>query len=393
MVWRTSNVHDILRCPKYVGMQRHRTKAQKERGEIGTDYPCPAFLREVERDGKIVHETVVPLDLWERVQATKDAQARIGHRGMNFRNLTSLVRCGLDGDGLTAQENKTSDGSGQKVGFWIMRKTRPGMRCNHRVASVREDTLTDYIYDVLGPLVHSQIRERLEGDAHDPHAQKRISLKQRLDQEIKFRNGRLREMIRDEEMDKVLVREEAAKNRLTIERLEREIKVLTMPKPTVAEIENLNVLADLRSAEPGAIRDAVRQSICWVAILPVPPVREPKSGYLPGQTDIRYSYAPKVVAKLVFLTSSGTYHTAVLFRDRTGTESGYPPFKLRPATAAEAIGGVADFPEPQCFVDGLTRAWSGKAYDWCPEKFAPGWFSEEIMPIASYEWDGSVGGG
>ena len=394
MVWRTSTVHDILRCPKYVGMQRHRTKAQKERGEKGTDYPCAAFLREVERDGKIVQETVVPLDLWERVQAKKDAQARIGHRGVNFRALSSLVRCGLDGDALTAQENKATDGSGVKVGFWIMRKTRPGMRCKHRVPSVRETTLDDYVFDVLGPLLHSQINERLNGDVQDPHAQKRAKLKHELDKEIKFRNGRLREMMRDEEMDQTIVRDEASQNRLTIERLEREIGALTVSKPTVVELENLNVLADLRSAEPGAIRDAVRQCLCWVAVLPGEGEREPKPGYQPGQTDIRYSFAPTVVAKLVFLSSFGLYHTAILYRERDGKLSGYPPFKLRPARPDEAIGGVADFPQPQCFVDGLTRAWAGKAYDWSPEKFAPGWSSDLTMPmpIAEFDWNWSAEG-
>ncbi len=395
MVWRTDNIHDILCCPKYVGMQRHRTKAQKERGEKGTDYPCAAFLREVERDGKTVLETVVPLALWERVQAKKDAQARIGHRGVNFRALSSLVRCGLDGDALTAQENKATDGSGKKVGFWIMRKTRPGMRCTHSVPSVREATLTDYIYDVLGPLLHSQIMERLDGDAYDPHAPKRAKLKQDLDKEIKFRNGRLREMMRDEEMDQTIVRDEASQNRLNIERLEREIGVLSVSKPTVVELETLNVLADLRSAEPGAVRDAVRQCLCWVAVLPVDGEREPKPGYLLGQTDIRYSYAPTVVAKLVFLSNLGLYHTAVLFRERDGKLSGYPPFKLRPARPDEVIGGVANFPQPQCFIDGLTRAWAGRAYDWCPEKFAPGWSAAEStpMPIAEFEWTGPEAAG
>lgn len=388
LVWSISTVHDILRCPKYIGMQRHRTKAQKERGERGTDYPCAAFLREVERDGKVVLETVVPLDRWERVQAQKDAKARIGHRGVNFRALSSLVRCGLDGDALTAQENKTTDGS--KVGFWIMRKTRPGMRCKHSVPSVREATLEAYIYDVLGPLLHSQIRERLTGDAHDPHVQKRAKLKQELDTEIKFRNGRLREMMRDEEIDKALVRDEAAQNRLTIERIEREIAALVADKPTVVELENLNALADLRNAEPGAVRDAVRQCLCWVAILPFEGEREPKPGYLPGQTDIRYSYAPRVVAKLVFLSSFGLYHTAILYRERDGKLSGFPPFKLRPATADEATGGVADFPQPQYFIDGLARAWAGRAFNWSPEKFAPGWSCSQIgsLPIAEFDCEG-----
>ena len=161
----------------------------------------------------------------------------------------------------------------------------------------------------------------------------------------------------------------------------------------MAALENLNILADLRSAEPGAVRDAVRQCLCWVAILPVDGERAPKPGYLPGQTDPRYSYAPTVIAKLVFLSNLGLYHTAVLFRERDGKLSGYPPFKLRPATPAETVGGVADFPQPQCFIDGLTRAWAGRVYDWFPEKFAPGWSSEQgtPMPIVEFDWDSAAG--
>jgi len=389
MVWRTSTVHDILRCPKYVGMQRHRTKAQKDRGEQGTDYPCAAFLREVERDGQLVQETVVPRDLWDRVQAQKDGQARIGHRGVNFRALSSLVRCGVEGEALTAQQTRMKDGS--MVGYWIMRKTRPGCRCRCSVPNVREDTLMDYLYRVLGPLMHAEIRARLDSAPFDPHALKRAKLQQELDQTVKYRNGRLREMMRDDAMDEDLVREEASDNKLTIARLEREIAALMVSRPTAVELESLDVLTDLRNTEEGVVRAAVRQCVCWIAVLPVDGPREPKPGYKDGHDDIRYSYAPRIVAKLVFLTSYGCYHTAILCRNRTGTESGYPPFTLRPATPAEAVGGVADFPQAQCFVDGLTRAWSGRAYDWTPEKFAPGWSADESapMPVAEFDWDGS----
>ena len=60
------------------------------------------------------------------------------------------------------------------------------------------------------------------------------------------------------------------------------------------------------------------------------------------------------------------------------------PFMLRPATIAETVGGVADFPDPQRFVDGLARAWAGRVYDWSPDKFAPGWFAAESMPVAEF---------
>jgi len=390
MIWRADTIHQIGTDCRYVGRQRHRTDQQKKRGEEGTEYPCEVFLRTVERDGAVVKEPVVPYDMWERVQARKRADARIGHRGVHFRALSSLVRCGVDGEALTAQENRVMDGKA-KVGFWIMRRTRPGCRCRcNRVPNVRESTLTDYLMDVLGPLLASEIRTRHGNGVSDPHAQKRTGLQQELETALRYRNGRLMQMLEDESLGRELLRDKGAEVKARIERLQREITALSVSTPPVAT-GTADVLSALRDAPADEVRLAVRQSLCWIAVLPVASEREPKPGYKPGQTDPRYSYAPSVIAKLVFLTSYSTYHTAILYRERTGTKSGYPPFKLRPATPEEAVGGVADFPQPQCFVDGLTRAWAGRAYDWSPEKFAPGWSADESMPmpVADFEWDGS----
>ena len=385
MIWRTDTIHQIGTDCRYVGRQRHQTAQQKERGEDGTEYPCEVFLRTVERDGQTVKEPVVSYDLWDRVQARKRANARIGHRGVNFRVLSSLVRCGMDGEALTAQENKMRNGN--KVGFYIMRHSRPGCRCRCCVPNVRETTLMDYLMDVLGPLLASDIRTRQGTGAFDPHAQKRAGLQQELEAALRYRSGRLSRMMQDESLKDDFIMEKSRENKANIERLQREIAALSTDVPAVSAI-NADVLSALRDASEDEVRLAVRQCLCWIAVLPVAPEREPKPGYKPGQTDPRYSYAPSVVAKLVFLTSFGLAHTAILFRERTGVKSGYPPFRLRPATPEEAMGGVADFPHPNCFVDGLTRAWAGKAYDWSREKFAQGWSAECLpQPVAEFEWD------
>ncbi len=390
MVWRADTIHQIGTDCRYVGRQRHQTAQQKEHGEEGTEYPCEVFLRTVERDGMMVKEPIVPYDQWDRVQTRKRADARIGHRGVNFRALSGLVRCGVDGETLTAQENKVKGGS-EKIGFWIMRHSRPGCRCQcHDVPSVREITLTNYLRDVLGPLLAYEIRAQQGNGEADPHSRKRAGLQQELETALRYRNGRLMQMMEDESMDRDLLRDKSAEVKARIERLQHEIALLTVEKPTVAA-DSADVLAALRDAPEDEVRQAVRQCLCWIAVLPVAPKRDPKPGYKPGQTDPRYSYAPSVIAKLVFLSSYGTYHTAILYRERTGTKSGYPPFKLRPATPEEAVGGVATFPQPRIFVDGLTRAWAGRAYDWSPEKFAPGWAGDQCtpMPVAEFEWDGS----
>ena len=61
---------------------------------------------------------------------------------------------------------------------------------------------------------------------------------------------------------------------------------------------------------------------------------------------------------------------------------GSPPFKLRPATLEETIGGVADFPDPAAFVQGLRDSWAGKTYRWPMDKIAPGYDLSETIP----EW-------
>ena len=384
MVVRTSNIHDILRDCRYVGRQRYRTKQQKERGEKGKEYPCDEFLRTVERDGEIVKDPVVPYDLWDRVQAKNDANARIGHRGVNYRALSSLVRCAIDGEALNAQEEKMQDGS--KVSYWIMKKTRPGCRCQCRVTTVRENTLTDYIADVLGPLMLEEINGRVAGGTHDPHALTRGRLQQELKSAEDFRNGRLLKMLEDEIIDPELLRDKSKEVKERIERLQRQIRDLAPPKSQPGEANAAAVFKNLRAAPEAAVRDAVRQCLCWIAVLPGDGVREPKPGYGPGTTDVRYSYAPAVAGKLVFLTAWGTYHTAILCRTRTGPGTGRrrTPFTLRPATVEETIGGVADFPQPQCFFEGLARAWAGRVYNWSPDKFAPGWHPEEFMPVAEF---------
>jgi hypothetical protein len=67
----------------------------------------------------------------------------------------------------------------------------------------------------------------------------------------------------------------------------------------------------------------------------------------------------------VFLTSWGTYHTAVIERGFTG-ETDHRQLVLRPAKPHEVIDTVMDMPDPDGFVDGLIRAYNGRKYDYDP---------------------------
>jgi len=75
---------------------------------------------------------------------------------------------------------------------------------------------------------------------------------------------------------------------------------------------------------------------------------------------------------------------AVRFGGGTGGTSLCREHRGRPATADEAIGGVADFPRPDKFIAGLADAWAGRVYGWAPEKVAPGYNADAESPIAHF---------
>ena len=360
-------VRDVLTDCRYIGKQQHN----------GETYPCPAFLRDVERDGAIVKETVVPVEIWERVQAKIDANRRVRNRSLNFRPLASLVRCGLDGEALTAQENKVR---GERIGYWIMRHTKTGYCC-HKVPTIREEALQAYVEETLAPLLMAEINEQSISAAGTPRNH-RVQLERELRDAQRLHVEKLPAFALSGEVSPFLLGQMERQALGEIARLRRELAGLAVAEHGLEK--SVHALADLKNASPSAIRDALRQCLCWVAVLSTPSEREPKPQYRMSG----YSYAPSIVGKLVFLTSWGTYHTAVIHRERMTGRGGYYPLRLRPATPDEIVGGVADFPEPERFVCGLTRAWAGKVFRWSPQKFAPGYFPDEATQIAAFNIGG-----
>ena len=381
----------ILRDCRYVGRQQHipsHVRDEARASGIKLDprdhqYPCPAFLRP---DAT----TVVPIELWERVQAKLDLRRRTSNRAVNYRPLASLVRCGVEGEALNAQENKMKDGS--KVGFWIMRHTKirskgGGCACTHLIPNVREDTLDAYIADALCPLLVAEINERHDSTEVDHEAARQIAIERDLDRATRWHREGLIQYAKSGQISPMLLAGMEADALADIERLRRELAALRVEENILPTL--LPTLADLQSASEGAVRDAIRQCLCWIAVFSTPSKREPKPSYRIDNSATTYTttYAPRIVGKFVFLTAWGTYHTAVLYRERNGDRSGYPPFLLRPAKPEEMIGGVADFPDPDGFIAGLKRAWAGRVYGWSPDKIAPGYVSRQEMPIAEFVLD------
>ena len=58
-----------------------------------------------------------------------------------------------------------------------------------------------------------------------------------------------------------------------------------------------------------------------------------------------------------------------------------PSQRLRPALPEEAIGGVADFPDPDGYIAGLTKAFDGNVYPFGPHQIAPGYPRPAIATV------------
>lgn len=375
----TESISAILRDCRYVGRQEHvPSHARDEAKRKGVllnprdyQYPCSVFLRP---DGS----TVVAEDLWNRNQDKLDRRRRTSNRAVNRRALASLVRCGIDGEPLTAQETKMKDGS--MVGYWIMRKTRPGCQCKHKLPNVREDTLTAYLLDVLRPLLLAEIGERFGSVSVGDQAAERARLEVALGKALLYQTKGLAAWAREMEPTKALLKQMEADAEADVDRLRREFAEMDVEKSTT--LQAAQTLDDLENASEDALRDALRHCLVWVAVFATPSEREAKPDYKTSAT--RYTYAPTVVGKFVFLTSWGTYHTAVLCRQRDGTHRGTPPSVLRPAKIDEVIGGVADFPRPDMFIGGLADDWEGHVYGWSPAQIAPGYQADARMPMAEF---------
>ena len=381
------SIRDILKDVRYIGMQRWK----------GDVYPCPVFLRQVILNGESVEETVVPLDLWDRVQSKLRTRKRSGNHSV--RMLASLVRCGIDGTVMTAQNTKYPNG--EIISHWIIKthnrrlvesipnaESDPfGYICDHRLPSLRAPVLDDYIIDVLGPLMAADIREQQEAAEGNAHAASRSIIEKAIAGAERYRREELPKFAISNLITPTLLASMEREVSEKIVKLHEELGLLKDNEQDRAGL--VKTLVCLRDIDEAARRDAVRKCIMWVAFFATPGERDLKPQYKCSG----YTYAPTTVGKVVFCTEHGTYHTAVIYRERK-TDGGrsHKPFQLRPALLGETIGGVIDFPEPFRFVQGLRNAWEGRVYDWSPEQFAPNYVpgAEINLPEFMLEDGGDV---
>ena len=362
------SIRDILKDCRYIGMQKWK----------GDQYPCPVFLRQSVCGGENIEETVVPRDLWDRVQSKLKTRKRSGNHSV--RMLASLVRCGIDGTVMTAQNTKYPNG--EVIAHWIIKthnrrlvesipnaELEPcGYVCDHRLPSLRGPVLDDYVIDVLGPLMAADIREQMLAATGNATTKSRSVLEQAIAEAERYQRDELPQFAIDNSVTPALLRSMERKSLEKITNLHKDLAQFKVNEEDRAQL--VDTLVCLRDISEPMRRDAVRKTIMWVAVFSTPGPREAKRQYKRAG----YTYAPTMVGKVVFCMEYGVYHTAVIYRERrTDGISGHKPFQLRPATAEECVGGVADFPETDRFVAGLRNAWEGRVYNWSPEQFAPGY--------------------
>jgi DNA invertase Pin-like site-specific DNA recombinase/ribosomal protein L32 len=353
-------IRNLLRDCRYQGRQPHAKK----------EWPCAIFLV----DG----QPVVPVDLFERVQAKLRSRSRGAPSHSKAHPLSSLVRCGLCGQSMRSHRTSQHYKNGKVVEWHTWKSLHHNVECwcTHELPVIYVSDLDDYVEKVMGPLLIAELHDRAGADGQAALAGERAAVAR----DLKMAEHRLSEEL-PEEWERGMLGRDMLSN------MERKVRDrIALLKEKLRELDRkliLNQTAQLTShaknisdEDPAVRRDALRAVIRWIAVIPtdVPRVRDAKSRKLQTQPD---------AGRVVFLTMWGTYTTAFIERKKTEDHRTRLCF-LRPATAEEMVGTVADFPDPGAFVSGLARAFKNRRYPHSPDEVAPGYSPSQQSPVAEF---------
>jgi DNA invertase Pin-like site-specific DNA recombinase len=331
----------LLRNCRYQGRQPHG----------GKEWPCPAFLV----DGK----PVLPIKLYEAAQEKLKASKKVGNAANRKRALMGLLRCGQCAQTLYTAPVGKKRADGSRTVYWRRNSSAAWRWCTHKLPSIRETILDEYVNQVFAPLLLADLRERAALTTESDLADSLASLRRRLcDLEDDYER-QLQEML----AEGVTAKSIAIAERKHLETTAAVYKSIKEAEALVREMNELDVhLEDLSSMPPETRRDALHRSVRWIAVLPTTAPREKHPTYY-------YERRPKDGGRVVFCTAYGTYHCATLEYGDIGDTR--PQYSLRPSTADEVIGTLADFPDPQGFLIGLKRSYDGRKYKYDPFEVAP----------------------
>ncbi len=351
----------ILKDVRFIGKQRYGGKI----------FECDAFLYE--------GNTIVPLDLFMRVQEKLQQTKRTSSRSVNTYALSGRIRCGVCATAFISQRTNqvTCDPKKVQRNYWYIRKQRIGNGCPHQLPHLRKDVIDNYLDDVYAPLLLASVQESGLADEIADSERRQAQLHRELCEAERHYRDELPKYHRAKIDPDLLFRiQEDAK--AEIERVRTELKQVAV---RAAEIgETLPLIKDLKSLPEATRRDAIRRIIRWIAVLPSSERIETRwSDSVPPSDHI---------ADLVILSCFGTYHSVRVYRDKLedGSKHGNC-ILLRPALPFEVIGGVAEFPDPKSFYDGLQYSWERNYYDWSASEVAPGYTPGAPPKIASFEVD------
>lgn len=340
-------VMKVLTNPRYVGY--HPTKEGS--------YQCDAFLR----DGK----TLVPIELFNRVQMRLESLKRIGNAGMTGRAFASILLCGYDAQSLQCQQMwaERKNGVREKYPVWRM-APRPAGWCSHLLPNIREQVLLDYVFTTMAPLLAAHARVAAARGQETDEA--------RLGQ----LRTRLSELVHEHEVTAVELLKTTWRSdpELALRLRESLSSQISQVRSEIARLEGTRCEAltlapyieQLQSLDEGARREAIRALIRWAAVVPsnMPPTYYESLGEWARNVD---------QGRILFLTAFGVYHTAVIefgqhpngYRKRINT--------LRAAAPYECLGGVVDLPHPDLFVSNLRSSWTRRGILFDVDVEAPGY--------------------
>ena len=352
-------IRNVLTDVRYIGKQLYG----------GVVYDCDAFLYN--------GEPIVPYDLFEQVQQKVQQRKLTTPRSVNTYALSGRIRCGICGFAFISQHLFVPKRKGNKElrDYWYVRTSTRALNCQHRQVQIRKEILDSYIIDVLSPLLLAEIHERGLDDEAAVVAKQMAQLQHDLQEaERHYREELPRYHRANIDPELLVIMQEDAKREIM--RLRTDLQAVTAK---ASEIKNvLPALQDLMSVPEASRRDAIRKVIRWIAV--IPSSERVKTRWKESTPPAHH------LATLVFLSSFGTYHSAIMYRNgRERPELHGNILLIRPATASEVIGGVADFPDPQAFHDGLEQSWRTRYYDWSAGEVTPGFVPGVPFKTAEHE--------
>ncbi len=255
----TSQIRTILSNCMYIGRWRHR----------GKEYECDLVLVP-SSDGTDKWQTAVPVALYEAAQEKLRLSDRPGKRSLTSEHLlTGLMVCARCGRPLQVNYRQYKDKDGNETRpprrTYLCTNSRPPGYCKKwGMKLVQEPVLDEWVIQELAPLLEAEIREMRTASGRDADVQTLAELERKLKEAREKEGPALAECIRTMDKEQIeMVAKHLRGEREHLQRRAEEIRARFAMQETVAP--DLSA-ADLAGMPKGAVKDALRRAIQWIAV-------------------------------------------------------------------------------------------------------------------------------